>query len=29
MFNIVKKIVAGPKRTLNFEGCELDLTYIS
>lgn len=29
MFNIVKKIVAGPKRTLKFEGSELDLTYIS
>jgi hypothetical protein len=29
MFNLVKKIVAGPKRTLNYEGHELDLTYIS
>ena len=29
MFNLVKKIVAGPKRTLKFEGRELDLTYIS
>ena len=29
MFSIVKKVVAGPKRTTNYEGEELDLTYIT
>lgn len=29
MFNFVRKVVAGPKRTTTFEGGELDLTYIN
>ncbi len=29
MFSLVRKVVAGPKNTTNFEGTELDLTYIT
>jgi hypothetical protein len=29
MFNLVRKVVAGPKKTTTFEGEELDLTYIT
>jgi hypothetical protein len=29
MFSIVKKVVAGPKRLTNYDGEELDLTYIT
>jgi hypothetical protein len=29
MFSLVRKVVAGPKKTTTFEGEELDLTYIT
>lgn len=29
MFDLVRKVVAGPKRTTNYEGRQLDLTYIT
>jgi hypothetical protein len=29
MFSLVRKVVAGPKRTTTYEGYELDLTYIT
>ena len=29
MFSIVRKVVAGPKNTISYEGEELDLTYIT
>ena len=29
MFNFVRKVVAGPKRKTEFNGKELDLTYIT
>ena len=29
MFQLVRKVVAGPKRTTNYEGKQLDLTYIT
>ena len=29
MFSIVRKVVAGPKNTTNYEGEDLDLTYIT
>ena len=29
MFNFVRKVVAGPKKTTNFQGEQLDLTYIT
>lgn len=29
MFNLVRKVVAGPKKTTVHEGSELDLTYIN
>lgn len=29
MFNFVKKVVAGPKKMMEYDGKDLDLTYIS
>lgn len=29
MIGIVRKVVAGPKRTTSYEGEQLDLTYIT